>query len=101
MHFVLDTFDLRSYFSETWCAGERGTLNKADLILGILTTLDVWPDRAVMVEYRSSDISAAKSAGNCAVGCDWGFAAGNEFKGADRVIRSFAELAPLVEGWRP
>lgn len=99
MHFVLDTFDLRSYFSETWCAGERGTLNKADLILGILTTLDVWPRRAVMVGDRSSDIAAAKSAGTWSIGCDWGFAAGNEFDGAERVIRSFAELAPLVESW--
>ncbi len=99
MHFVLDTFDLRSYFSETWCAGERGTLNKADLILGILTTLDVWPKRAVMVGDRSSDIAAAKSAGTWSIGCDWGFAAGNEFDGAERIIHSFTELAPLVESW--
>jgi phosphoglycolate phosphatase len=99
MHFVLDTFDLRSYFSETWCAGERGTLDKADLILGILTTLDVWPDRAVMVGDRSSDIAAAKSAGTWSIGCDWGFASSNEFGGADRVIHSFAELAPLVQTW--
>ncbi len=99
MHFVLDTFDLRPYFSETWCAGERGTLDKADLILGILTALDVWPDRAVMVGDRSSDIAAAESAGTWSVGCDWGFAAGDEFDGADRVIHAFSELAPLVEGW--
>lgn len=100
MHFVLDTFHLRSYFSETWCAGEHGTLNKADLILGILATLDVWPDRAVMVGDRNSDIIAAKSAGTWSVGCDWGFASGNEFDGAEHVIHSFAELAPLVENWK-
>ncbi len=99
MHFVLDTFDLRSYFSETWCAGERGTLNKADLILGILTTLDVWPKRAVMVGDRSSDIAAAKSAGTWSIGCDWGFASNGEFNGADQIIHSFDELAPLVESW--
>jgi phosphoglycolate phosphatase len=56
--------------------------------------------RAVLVgDHSSSDIQAAKDNGIWAIGCRFGFAAGEELAEADVVIEQFRELAAL--DWPP
>ncbi len=99
MNFVLDYFDIRKYFSETWCAGEQSAGDKGDLITGIIQRLDILPRRAVMIGDRSSDIHAAKKAGVWSVGCTWGFAWSTELDGADQTVGSFLDFLELLKGW--
>jgi len=98
MDAILDHFDLRAFFEKCLCAGAGGG-DKADLIRSIVTSLDVPPDATAMVGDRKSDVDAATKAGARSVGCAWGFGTPEELAGADRIVRSFEELPPLMRAW--
>lgn len=97
MNHILDYFEIRRFFADARCAGEEGTLDKAELIERILDTLSVAPERTVMVGDRQSDIDAASRVGAHAIGCTWGFGSDSELRRADRLIDRFEDLLPALE----
>jgi HAD superfamily hydrolase (TIGR01549 family) len=96
MNHILDYFEIRRYFADARCAGQEGTLDKAELIALILDELSAAPWRAVMVGDRRSDVDAARRAGVFAIGCTWGFGSGPELEDADELIGRFDELPGAV-----
>jgi phosphoglycolate phosphatase len=91
---VLKELGIASYFSAVW--GEReGFPRKPDPepLLGVLETLGVRPQDAVMVGDGRADIECAKAAGAVGIAVRYGYAHGNpdEF-GAAAVIDCLADL---------
>ncbi len=66
------------------------------MVLTALAETGLAPEQAVMIGDTSFDIDMGRAAGVCTIAVDWGYhpAAG---LGADHVISSFAQLAPLLQ----
>ncbi len=84
-----------SLFEGLYSAGELQTSAKADLVRILLDRHEIVS--AWMVGDRSSDVEAGAKNGLYVVGCDYaGFGEKTELQGADVRIRSFAELAGMI-----
>lgn len=91
---VLDTLDLRRFFTNPLCLESVGGLEKADILAEHLKHFT--KDTAVMVGDRNTDIEAAAAHGIPAIACAFGFGSHDEFQGAYRIIHTPAELPGVL-----
>jgi phosphoglycolate phosphatase len=70
------------------------------MVLAAMEETGVAAENTVMIGDTSYDIDMGRAAGVCTIAVDWGFHPADRL-GADHVIRSFDELAPLLAGiWK-
>lgn len=70
------------------------------MVLTAMEETGVLPEHTVMIGDTSYDIDMGRAAGVCTIAVDWGFHPAERL-GADHIIRSFDELAPLLAGiWK-
>jgi phosphoglycolate phosphatase len=86
-------FQLERYFIDFYSLDRFSLPSKSALVKQLLNDYEI--ERAVMVGDRRSDIEAAKENGLVTIGCQFGFAAGEELAAADVVIEQFRELAAI------
>lgn len=90
---IRTAFRLERYFIDFYSLDRFSLTSKSALVKQLLNDYQI--ERAVMVGDRCSDIEAAKENGLVAIGCQFGFAAGEELAAADVVIEQFRELAAI------
>ncbi|WP_028988503.1 HAD family hydrolase [Thermicanus aegyptius] len=91
---ILNTFEIRPFFTDLYTAGKYKTKTKADLVHLLLKNYPA--ERGFMVGDRLSDVEAGKKNGLIVIGCVFGYADPRELADADYVISSMKELIPLV-----
>lgn len=92
---ILDTQDIRHFFSHPICLGTINGEKKADILTA---HFERFPKEDVyMVGDRSSDIEAAREHDVTAVACTYGFGNEDEWKQADFQINSIEEILSLVK----
>lgn len=92
---VLEATGIARYFTALYSAGEYHTEKKEQLVAIILQQYRL--KDAFMVGDRMSDIIAGKQNRLFTVGCNFGFAKGDELYQADVVIENFTDLLHLVD----
>lgn len=91
---ILDTQDIRQYFSSPICLGSINGQRKAEILAA---HFERFPKKdAYMVGDRSSDIEAANEHQIPAVVCTYGFGNEEEWAKADYKISSIEEVLPIV-----
>jgi phosphoglycolate phosphatase len=88
-------------FSTTQTADDAPSKPHPAMILRAMEELGVAPEDTMMVGDSSYDMAMARAAGVLPVGVSWGFqpvAALNE-AGADRIVDSYEELEPVLQGF--
>lgn len=69
---VLTATELGGYFVASRCADEAASKPSPEMLLQLLTELDVSPDKAVMIGDSIHDLNMANNAGIDAIGVDYG-----------------------------
>ncbi|PPA70692.1 HAD family hydrolase [Jeotgalibacillus proteolyticus] len=95
---VLDTQEIRHYFSSPICLGSINGEKKADILTSHFETFP--KEDVYMVGDRSSDIEAANAHGVPAVICQYGFGTEEEWGKADFRIDAIADIVQLVNKQR-
>ncbi|WP_377865388.1 HAD family hydrolase [Bacillus sp. R86525] len=91
---IVSYYDLDQWITETFSIDQIHSLNKDDLVKGILKKYDI--KEAAVVGDRLSDINAAKDNGLIAIGCNFDFAQEDELAHADLVIDDLMELKGIL-----
>lgn len=91
---IVSYYDLDQWITETFSIEQIHSLNKGDLVKGILKRYDI--KEAAVVGDRLSDINAAKDNGLIAIGCNFDFAQEDELAHADFVIDDLMELKGIL-----
>ncbi|MFV1452562.1 nucleosidase [Bacillus mycoides] len=91
---IVSYYDLDQWITETFSIEQIHSLNKGDLVKGILKKYDI--QEAAVVGDRLSDINAAKDNGLIAIGCNFDFAQEDELAHADLVIDDLMELKGIL-----
>ncbi|MGE6343935.1 HAD family hydrolase [Bacillus mycoides] len=91
---IVSYYDLDQWITETFSIEQIHSLNKGDLVKGILKKYDI--KEAAVVGDRLSDINAAKDNGLIAIGCNFDFAQEDELAHADLVIDDLMELKGIL-----
>ncbi|RXT09135.1 HAD family hydrolase [Ammoniphilus sp. CFH 90114] len=92
---VCECFEMTELFQDLYSAGRFQTESKDDLVAKLLKDHNI--EDAVMVGDRKSDIQAGKANKLYTIGCAFGFSADGELKEADKIIKDFADVLPIVE----
>ncbi len=92
---ILDSCDLRKYFSKFSYLGEDPARNKAHVLLAWVKGFG-GADRIIYVGDRKADIDASHAAGIKAVGVTWGYGNPVELKDSDWIIDSMPDLLNLL-----
>ncbi len=92
---ILETYDLKKFFSEPFIYPEGAVKNKTDII-GSYIRLN--PDRElVMIGDRYTDLAAARENGIPFIGCAFGHAGADEIEGEKYIINNFSEIPEILE----
>ncbi|MGH0432376.1 HAD family hydrolase [Bacillus hominis] len=91
---IVSYYDLDQWVTETFSIEQIHSLNKGDLVKGILKKYDI--KEAAVIGDRLSDINAAKDNGLIAIGCNFDFAQEDELAHADLVIDDLMELKGIL-----
>ncbi|PKL16882.1 MAG: hypothetical protein CVV49_13890 [Spirochaetae bacterium HGW-Spirochaetae-5] len=92
---ILETYDLKKYFSEPFIYPEGTIKNKTDII-GSYIKLN--PDRElVMIGDRYTDLAAAKENGIPFIGCAFGHAGVDEIEGEKYIVHDFRDIPGILE----
>ncbi|MGD7045024.1 HAD family hydrolase [Jeotgalibacillus proteolyticus] len=90
---VLDTQEIRQYFTNPICLGSIGGEKKADILS---EHFNVFPKKdAYLIGDRSSDIEAAHAHHIPVLICTYGFGNEEEWQAADGRISAIQELVPM------
>ncbi|MEK5247199.1 HAD family hydrolase [Bacillus mycoides] len=91
---IVSYYGLDQWVTEIFSIEQIHSLNKGDLVKGILKKYDI--QEAAVVGDRLSDINAAKDNGLIAIGCNFDFAQEDELAHADLVIDDLMELKGIL-----
>jgi adenosylhomocysteine nucleosidase len=92
---ILETYDLKRYFSEPFIYPEGEIKNKTDII-GSYIKLN--PQRElVMIGDRYTDLAAARENGIPFIGCAFGHAGADEIEGEKYIVHDFREIPGILE----
>ncbi|MFN8641601.1 MAG: HAD family hydrolase [Candidatus Binatia bacterium] len=92
---VIATYGVADLFLPRITADDVG--DKTAILRHYLRTLPADRRRTVMVGDRASDVDAARAVGCHFVGCDYGHGHRDEIEHAGPLVRSFADLPPVIE----
>jgi len=92
---ILETYDLKKYFSEPFLYAEGEIRNKTDIVGLYLKDLDF--HKIIMIGDRLTDLDAAKINGIPFIGCAFGHAGEEEIAGERYIIHDFMEMMRVVE----
>lgn len=92
---ILETYDLKKYFSEPFIYPEGDVKNKTDIICNYIKHS---PDmEIIMIGDRYTDLAAAKENGIPFIGCAFGHAGADEIEGEKYIINDFREIPEVLE----
>lgn len=92
---ILETYDLKKYFSEPFLYAEGDIRNKTDIVERYLKELDY--RMIIMIGDRLTDLDAARGNGIPFIGCAFGHAGEEEIAGERFIIHDFREMPGVVE----
>jgi phosphoglycolate phosphatase-like HAD superfamily hydrolase len=91
---IVSYYNLDEWITETFSIQQIESLNKLDLVQGIIKKYDI--TNGAVVGERLSDINAAKDNGLVSVGCNFDYAREDELSQADMVIDDLTELQTIL-----
>lgn len=91
---LIEAHELR-YFVTRQCADHHPSKPHPSMVLRAMAETGVRPEDTVMIGDTSFDIDMGRAAGVRTIAVDWGFHPAERL-GADHIIKSFGELAPLL-----
>jgi len=92
---ILETYDLKRYFSEPFIYAEGAVKNKTDIISKYLS---LNPGRKlIMIGDRYTDLAAAKENGIPFIGCAFGHAGADEIEGEKYIVNKFSEIPGMLK----
>jgi len=102
LDFILDHHRLAAYFDAAFCADDGPGKPHPHMLHLNMRTLDLGPERTVMIGDTSHDMIMARAAGAYALGVDWGFHTSQEINegGAHEVVSDFAAMGAALGHWR-
>ncbi len=100
---LLASHGLERHFATTQVADDHPSKPHPSMLLAALAETGTDSARAVMIGDTTFDIEMGRAAGMATLGVAWGYHPAGHLAdaGADRVIGSFADLVPALDGlWR-
>lgn len=91
---IVTHYELDRWITETYSIQQIDTLDKADLVAGIVKKYEI--QDGFVVGDRLSDISAARANGLISIGCRFDFAQETELKEADYIVNHLSEVLDIV-----
>jgi adenosylhomocysteine nucleosidase len=92
---ILETYDLKRYFSQPFLYPEGPIKNKTDIIG---TYIKLNSDRKlVMIGDRYTDLAAAKENGIPFIGCAFGHAGLDEIEGEKYIVYNFRDIPEMIK----
>lgn len=92
---ILETYDLKRYFSNPFLYAEGEIRNKTDIVARYLKELDY--DKIIMIGDRLTDLDAARMNNIPFIGCAFGHAGGDEIAGEKYIIHDFREMEGVIK----
>ncbi|WP_214813499.1 HAD hydrolase-like protein [Exiguobacterium sp. s196] len=91
---IVTRYELDRWITETYSIQQIDTLDKGDLVAGIVKKYEL--QEGFVVGDRLSDISAARANGLISIGCRFDFAQEVELQEANYVVNHLAEVLDIV-----
>jgi len=92
---ILETYDLKRFFSEPFIYSEGVVKNKTDIID---LYLKMNPGRElIMIGDRYTDLAAARENGIPFIGCAFGHAGADEIEGEKYIVNDFRDIPEMLE----
>lgn len=92
---ILETYDLKKFFSEPFIYPEGQIKNKTDIIGEYL---NLHPGRKlIMIGDRYTDLAAARENGIPFIGCAFGHAGADEIEGEKYIVNDFRDLPEMLK----
>ena len=91
---LIEAHELRCFVTRQ-CADHHPSKPHPSMVLRAMAETGVLPEDTVMIGDTSFDIDMGRAAGVRTIAVDWGFHPAERL-GADHIIKSFGELAPLL-----
>ena len=92
---ILETYDLKRFFSEPFIYPEGIVKNKTDIIDRYLT---LNPGKElIMIGDRYTDLAAARDNGVPFIGCAFGHAGADEIEGEKYIVNDFREIPGMIK----
>lgn len=91
---ILETYDLKKYFSEPFLYAEGDIKNKTDIVSRYVRELEC--GTIIMIGDRLTDLDAAKINGIPFIGCAFGHAGEEEISGERYIIHDFREIGGVA-----
>ncbi|WP_455330710.1 HAD hydrolase-like protein [Exiguobacterium profundum] len=91
---IVTHYELDRWITATYSIQQIDTLDKADLVAGIVKKYEI--QDGFVVGDRLSDISAARANGLISIGCRFDFAQETELKEADYIVNHLSEVLDIV-----
>ncbi|MEC8573428.1 MAG: HAD-IA family hydrolase [Pseudomonadota bacterium] len=91
---LIEAHELRCFVTRQ-CADHHPSKPHPSMVLCAMAETGVRPEDTVMIGDTSFDIDMGRAAGVRTIAVDWGFHPAERL-GADHIIKSFGELAPLL-----
>jgi phosphoglycolate phosphatase-like HAD superfamily hydrolase len=92
---ILETYDLKRFFSEPFIYPEGEVKNKTDIIGRYLS---LHPGRElIMIGDRYTDLAAAKENGIPFIGCAFGHAGVDEIEGEKYIVHDFRDIPEMLK----
>ncbi|CRL15003.1 HAD-IA family hydrolase [Phaeobacter italicus] len=91
---LIEAHELRCFVTRQ-CADHHPSKPHPSMVLRAMAETGVRPEDTVMIGDTSFDIDMGRAAGVRTIAVDWGFHPAERL-GADHIIKSFGELAPLL-----
>jgi len=92
---ILETYDLKRFFSEPFIYSDGKVKNKTDIIS---CYLDLNPGRElIMIGDRYTDLAAARENGIPFIGCAFGHAGADEIEGEKYIVNDFREIPEMLK----
>ncbi|CAM3815491.1 HAD-IA family hydrolase [Phaeobacter inhibens] len=92
---LIASHDLRCFVTRQ-CADHHPSKPHPSMVLRAMAETGVLPEHTVMIGDTSFDIDMGRAAGVRTIAVNWGFHPADQL-GADYIIDSFADLAPLLQ----
>ena len=92
---ILDTYNLKRFFSEPFIYSEGAVKNKTDIIdmyLKLNPGIEI-----IMIGDRYTDLAAARENGVPVLGCAFGHAGADEIEGEKYIVNSFSEIPEILK----
>ena len=92
---ILETYDLKRFFSEPFIYAEGEIKNKSDIIRKYMK---LNPERRlIMIGDRATDLAAARDNGVPFIGCAFGHAGDDEIKDEKYIVHRFGEIVQILD----